>query len=147
MAIMRKDEPTVDKPISVGQTHTILGPEASFEGKLSFQGTVRIDGRFSGEVITNEVLVVGEGAQVKAEIEVGSLVLNGEITGNVRAKNAIEIHAPGKLRGNIETPKLTIDPGVIFEGNCKMETLSTREPRSAPPAAAPAPAPVAEAKK
>ncbi|MEW5855341.1 MAG: polymer-forming cytoskeletal protein [Myxococcota bacterium] len=133
MAIMRKEEPPQDKPISVGQTHTILGPEASFEGKLTFQGTVRIDGKFSGEVVTNEVLVVGEGAVVKAEIDVGSLVINGEVIGNVRAKNAVEIHAPGKLRGNLETPKLVIDAGVIFEGNCKMENLGRRDTASTPP--------------
>lgn len=145
MAIMRKDEPASEKPISIGQTHTILGPEASFEGKLTFQGTVRIDGKFSGEVVTNEVLVVGDGALVKAEIEVGSLVLNGEIQGNVRAKHAIEIHAPGKLKGNIETPKLTIDPGVIFDGSCKMEGVAAagRDNRSAPPT----PSQVADSRK
>lgn len=126
MAIMRKDEPQTDRSITVGQVHTILGPESSFEGKLSFQGTVRIDGRFSGEVVTNDVLVVGEGAVVKAEMDVGSVVINGEVNGNIRAKHAVEIHAPGKLRGNVETPKLVIDAGVVFEGSCKMENLGQK---------------------
>jgi cytoskeletal protein CcmA (bactofilin family) len=139
MAIMRKDEPSPDKPINVGQTHTILGPESSFEGKLVFQGTVRIDGKFSGEVVTNDVLVVGEGALVKAELDVGSLVLNGEIHGNVRAKSAVEIHAPGKLRGNLETPKLVIDAGVTFDGHCKMDGVGS----GGPPKAASTPPPVA----
>jgi cytoskeletal protein CcmA (bactofilin family) len=123
MAIMRKDEPAADRNIAVGQVHTILGPESSFEGKLTFQGTVRIDGKFSGEVVTNDVLVVGEGALVKAEFDVGSIVINGEVQGNIRARQAVEIHAPGKLRGNVETPKLVIDAGVVFEGSCKMENL------------------------
>src|SRR5436190_769749 len=112
MAIMRKEEAVPERNITVGQVHTILGPESAFEGKLSFQGTVRIDGRFAGEVVTNEVLVIGEGAVVKAELDVGSVVINGEVIGNVKAKNAVEIHAPGKLRGNVETPKLVIDAGV-----------------------------------
>jgi cytoskeletal protein CcmA (bactofilin family) len=133
MAIMRKDEPTSDRNITVGQVHTILGPESSFEGKLSFQGTVRIDGRFSGEVVTQDVLVVGEGAVVKAELDVGSIVINGEVQGNIRARQAVEIHAPGKLKGNVETPKLVIDAGVVFEGSCKMENLGQPKGSSTTP--------------
>lgn len=122
MAIMRKEDAS-DPNIQVGQTHTVLGPESSFDGKLTFQGAVRIDGKFSGEIVTDDVLVVGDGAKVKAEIKVGSLVLNGEIEGNVFAKNAVQIHAPGVLRGNITTPSLTIDRGVVFEGSCHMENI------------------------
>jgi len=133
MAIMRKEEPSPERSMTaVGQVHTILGPEASFEGKLSFQGTLRIDGRFSGEVKTNDVLVVGEGAVVKAELDVGTIIINGEVIGNVRARNTVEIHAPGKLRGNVETPRLVIDAGVIFEGSCKMEN-ATKESKTVPP--------------
>ena len=135
MAIMRKDEPASDRNITVGQVHTILGPESSFEGKLTFQGTVRIDGRFSGEVVTQDVLVVGEGAVVKAELDVGSIVINGEVQGNIRARQAVEIHAPGKLKGNVETPKLVIDAGVVFEGSCKMENLGQPKNATTPPTA------------
>lgn len=121
MAIIRKDEIGDGGNIQVGQTHTVIGPESSFDGKLTFQGAVRIDGKFSGEIVTDDVLVVGDGALVKAELRVGSLVLNGTIEGNVTAKNAIQIHAPGVLRGNMTTPSLTIDRGVIFEGSCHMD--------------------------
>ncbi len=121
MAIIRKEEVGDGANIQVGQTHTVIGPESSFDGKLTFQGAVRIDGKFSGEIVTDDVLVVGDGALVKAEVKVGSLVLNGTIEGNVIAKNAIQIHAPGVLRGNMTTPSLTIDRGVIFEGSCHME--------------------------
>lgn len=121
MAIIRKDELGEGGNIQVGQTHTVIGPESSFDGKLTFQGAVRIDGKFSGEIVTDDVLVVGDGALVKAELRVGSLVLNGTIEGNVTAKNAIQIHAPGVLRGNMTTPSLTIDRGVIFEGSCHMD--------------------------
>jgi cytoskeletal protein CcmA (bactofilin family) len=91
---------------------------------LSFEGTVRIDGYFKGDVNTNDVLVVGQGAKVEAEIRCGSIVINGEVNGNIIAKTAVEIHAPGKVRGNITTPTLVIDRGVIFEGSTKMENLS-----------------------
>jgi cytoskeletal protein CcmA (bactofilin family) len=111
----------------VGQTHTILGPEASFDGKLTFQGAVRIDGRFSGEIVTEDVLVIGEGGEVQATLQVGSLVLNGVLRGNVHAKRAIELHAPARLYGDIETPQLVIHAGVVFEGHCKMEGATKPE--------------------
>jgi cytoskeletal protein CcmA (bactofilin family) len=125
MALMRKDESNSpgSSPISVGQTHTILGPESNFDGKLTFSGAVRIDGRFSGEIVTDDVLVVGEGAEVKATLEVGSLILNGTLRGNVRAKRAVELHAPAHLYGDIEAPAIVINHGVIFEGHCRMENL------------------------
>lgn len=129
MALMRKEETTPPAAgIAVGQTHTILGPESSFDGKLTFQGAVRIDGKFSGEVVTDDVLVVGEGALVTAKVEVGSLILNGELRGNVIAKKAIELHAPARLFGDIETPALVINHGVIFEGNCRMENAGKPRP-------------------
>jgi cytoskeletal protein CcmA (bactofilin family) len=123
MAIMRKDDPAEGTPLPPGQTHTVLGPEASFDGKLTFQGTVRIDGAFSGEILTDDVLVVGKGAKIKAEVHVGSLYLDGEIAGNVFSKNSVEIHAPGVLRGNIQTPSITIERGAVFEGSCHMQNL------------------------
>ena len=67
MALMRKEDVASQAAaIAVGQTHTILGPEAAFDGKLTFQGAVRIDGKFSGEIVTEDVLVVGESAEVTA---------------------------------------------------------------------------------
>jgi len=119
-----------------GEISTLLGKGSTFEGKLTFEGTVRIDGVLSGEIFSDDVLVVGEGAQVKAKIEVGTLIVEGLIEGNVKAAQLVELHAPAKVRGNIETPSLFIDKGVIFEGNCKMENLSKgTTPKPAPPAA------------
>lgn len=129
MALMRKEEVASQAAaISVGQTHTILGPEASFDGRLTFQGAVRIDGKFSGEIVTEDVLVIGESGEVTANINVGSLILNGLVRGNVRAKKAVELHAPARLYGDIETPQLVIHSGVIFEGHCKMENIGKARP-------------------
>ena len=120
-----------------GEINTLLGKGSTFDGKLTFEGTVRIDGRLSGEIFSDDVLVVGEGAEVKAKIEVGTLIVEGRVEGNIRATQLVELHAPARVRGNIETPSLFIDKGVIFEGNCKMENLS--KGASAKAAAAPAP--------
>ncbi len=106
-----------------GDINALLGRGATFEGKLTFEGTVRVDGTFKGEIFTDEVLVVGEGAKIEAEIKVGTIVVNGEIKGNIIAKQAVELHHPAKVFGNITTPSLIIDRGVIFEGNSKMQNL------------------------
>ncbi|MGZ3407463.1 MAG: polymer-forming cytoskeletal protein, partial [Polyangia bacterium] len=86
-------------------------------------GTVRIDGKLSGEIFSEDVLVVGEGAMVNAEIDVGVIIVEGNVTGNIRAKRAVELHAPARVKGNIETPSLYIDKGVMFEGFSKMENI------------------------
>ncbi len=119
---------------ALGEITTRLGRGASFEGKLTFEGTVRIDGKFTGTIVTGDVLVVGEGAKISAEITCGTIIIHGEVNGNVRAKNAVELHHPAKMRGNIETPSLMMEKGVIFEGQSKMENLSVdRASKAAPP--------------
>lgn len=108
----------------VGEINTLLGKGSEFEGKLTFEGTVRVDGKLSGEVFSDDVLVVGEGAEVRAEIDIGEIIIQGTVVGNIRAKRAVEIHAPGKVKGDITTPSLQIDKGVIFEGKCYMEGVA-----------------------
>ncbi|MSP61168.1 MAG: polymer-forming cytoskeletal family protein [Myxococcales bacterium] len=119
-----------------GEINTLLGRGSSFDGKLTFEGTVRIDGNFSGEVFSDDVLVVGEGAEVRAKIEVGTLIVEGHIDGNIRATKLVELHAPARIRGNIETPSLFVEKGVLFEGNSKMENLTAKGTQT------PAPRPV-----
>jgi len=121
------------QPEVVGEINTLLGKGSEFEGKLTFEGTVRIDGKLSGEIFTDDVLVVGEGAEVSAEIDAGTIIIEGHVVGNVRAKRAVEIHAPGRVRGNIITPSLFIDKGVIFEGNCQMEAATSGHAAPVPP--------------
>src|SRR5262249_35382426 len=126
-------------PAVRGDITTLLGPGSTFEGKLTFEGTVRIEGKLAGEIFSNDVLVVGEGAEVKAEVDVGEIIIQGTVIGNVRAKKSVEIQAPGKVKGDITTPSLQIDRGVIFEGRCSMEGIA--DGRRAAPAPAPAPVP------
>src|SRR5262245_24940284 len=129
---------------AAGEITTLLGRGATFEGKLTFDGTVRIDGRFKGEVFSDDTLVIGEGAHVEAEIDIGEVIIQGTVVGNVKAKRSIEIHAPGRVKGDLHTPSLQIDKGVIFEGRSFMENaVSVAAPRPAPtPPAPPKPTPV-----
>jgi cytoskeletal protein CcmA (bactofilin family) len=118
--LKREEEHVVARP---GEVHTLLGKGSEFEGKLTFEGQVRIDGKFSGQIFTKDVLVIGDGARVNAEINAGTVIINGVVEGNVRATQSIELHQPGRVKGTLEAPSLSMDKGVIFEGSCKMENL------------------------
>ena len=109
------------RPEAVAEINTLLGRGSEFEGKLTFEGTVRIDGKLSGEIFSDDVLVIGEGAEVHAEIDIGEIIIQGTVIGNIRAKRGIEIHAPGRVRGDISTPALQIARGAVFEGRSHME--------------------------
>lgn len=105
----------------VDEITALLGPGTEFTGKLIFKGTVRIDGFFNGEIISDDILIIGEGAEVKAQIQAGTVIVKGGIVvGDITASNVVEIHSPGKLTGNITAKSLFIDKGVVFEGECKM---------------------------
>lgn len=126
MALMRKGDDSTQgqgSGLGIGAPHTILGAEAAFDGKLVFQGSVRIEGKFTGEIVTDDVLLVTETAEVIASVNVGTLVLNGTLRGNVKAKRVVELQAPARLYGDIETASLIIHAGVMFEGHCKMDNL------------------------
>lgn len=116
MAMKREEISTSTVPAG----DLLLGEGAEFEGKLTFQGTVRIDAKFKGSIFTNDVLVVGEHAKIDADITCGTVIVYGEVNGNIKAKAAVELHHPAKLRGNVESPALSIDKGVLFQGESKM---------------------------
>jgi cytoskeletal protein CcmA (bactofilin family) len=117
-----------------GEITTLLGRGASFEGKLTFEGTVRIDGRFKGEVFSDDTLVIGEGAIVEAQIDIGEVIIQGTVIGNIVAKRSIEIHAPGRVKGDLHSPSLQIDKGVMFEGRSFMEAATNQKvPAPSPP--------------
>jgi cytoskeletal protein CcmA (bactofilin family) len=101
--------------------NAFLGADTEFEGKLSFKGSVRIDGRLKGEILTDGTLIVGETASLESNIQVSHIIISGEVRGNITASDRIEIHAPARVFGNIETPVLVIAEGVVFEGNCSMQ--------------------------
>jgi len=142
---MLKREDIPNTPAASTDLNALLGRGSEFEGKLTFEGTVRIDGKFTGTIVTGDVLVVGEGAKLSAEISCGTIIVHGEVNGNIRAKSAVELHHPAKMRGNIETPSLMVEKGVLFEGQCKMDNLAADKGTSKS-ASMPAPTPIAAVK-
>ena len=123
-------------PTSDGSGDLLLGAGAEFEGKLTFAGTVRIDARFKGTIITNDVLVVGDRARIDADITCGTVIVHGEVNGNIRAKNAVELHAPARVKGDVETPSFSLERGVVFQGQSSMPAVEkgTAAARPASPA-------------
>jgi cytoskeletal protein CcmA (bactofilin family) len=122
----------MDSSIPATEITALLGRGTNFEGKLHFEGRVRIDGTFKGEIHSDDTLIIGDGAEVHAEIDVATIIVRGgAVHGNVRAKTAIEIHSPGKLHGNIHSPSVFIDRGVEFQGSCRMDAVDAPGPTAA----------------
>ncbi len=112
----------------VGEISALLGRGTEYKGKLTFEGRVRVDGRFEGEVFSEGILIVGEGASIDATIDVGTLiVLGGVVRGAIRARELVELHAPCSVLGDIETERIFIGEGVHFEGRCQMKNGAASE--------------------
>lgn len=101
----------------------LLGAGTRFEGKLAFRGRVRIDGAFKGQIRTDDVLIVGDGAEVEAEIRAGTVIVRGgTVRGDIRARHAIELYVPAQVTGDLQAPEVFLDKGVQFTGKCSMTT-------------------------
>jgi cytoskeletal protein CcmA (bactofilin family) len=112
----RRDEP-VHAPQS---SDLLLGPGAEFDGKLTFRGTLRIDAKFTGSIVTDDVLIVGEHARMNAEITCGTIVVHGEVNGNVRASSGVELRHTAKLRGDVISPGIVVERGALLQGSIKL---------------------------
>jgi cytoskeletal protein CcmA (bactofilin family) len=98
-----------------------FGPGLVFEGKLSFKGQVEFNGTFKGAITTDDLLIIGEQAKVDADIRCGSVIIKGEVTGKIRARDSVELRGHARVKADIATPTFTMDKGVVFEGYCNMD--------------------------
>ncbi len=89
-------------------------------GDLKFEEGFRIDGKFEGKITSGSELVIGENADVDAEIHVGRLSVNGSLRGNVVATERIELNPKARVMADLTTPALSIEEGALFQGSCKM---------------------------
>jgi len=99
---------------------TTLGETTIFSGVINFTDSLKINGRFEGEIISSGFLYIDTDAVVKADIEVGSIIIAGTVRGNVIASNHVEMLSGGQVYGNIRTSRLRIADNVIFKGKCEM---------------------------
>lgn len=117
----------MDASVPVTEITALLGRGTHFEGKLDFEGRLRIDGSFRGQIRGSEVLVLGDGADVEAEIDVAILIVKGgSLKGEVRASQAIELHIPSRVSGSLHAPEIFMDKGVQFSGTCTIAPLETK---------------------
>ena len=102
------------------EVRAFLGKGAEFTGKLMFNGSVRIDGDFKGSIFGNGMLVIGEGAEIEADIHVDAVMISGEVHGQIDVKKQIRIYSTGKVSGDLNTPLFAVEEGAFFEGACRM---------------------------
>lgn len=115
------------------EIRALVGRGTRFEGRLVFEQRARIEGALKGEIWGEGILVLGEGADVDATIEVGTLVVRaGTLRGEVQARELIEVHADAKVYANITAPTIDLAKGCVFEGRCTMSTPGSREAASTP---------------
>ncbi len=107
-----------------------LGRGNRQEGELHFKGQAHLDGEFVGRIFGQGTLLVGPGATVEAEIESSQVVISGQVTGNVKASERIELKKPGRLLGDLTAPLVVLEEGVRFEGRCHMAVDEKQEEAS-----------------
>ena len=108
------------------QIKAYMGEDTVFNGSLTFDGTVRIDGKFEGKVITEDTLIVGETGHLVAEISAGIIICMGRVEGTVTASKKIEIHSSSKVIGNVKSPALYIELGGVIDGTCHMNEKESK---------------------
>ena len=112
-----KGEP---RKVTIDESKTVLGSNALFKGELTFKDTLCIDGEFEGKLTTSDKLIVAEQGAVLADIEAGTVICKGKITGNIIASQKVEIHSTGKILGDVIAPALMIELGAMFNGKSYM---------------------------
>lgn len=105
-----------------GQAATsVIDHGCELDGHLTFVGTLVLNGNFKGELLSSDTLLVGETGELQGDVRVGVAVVSGLIKGNIIARERVELHGPARVVGDITTPVLVLEEGVVFDGNCKMK--------------------------
>lgn len=111
---------TRSQAVSRDEVNAYMGARTAYQGKLTFQGAVHVDGMFSGEITSDGVLRAGKDSVIDGRLDVGELELSGAFTGEVRAKRRVVVHKGGILNGIIVSPVLVVEEGAVLEGSIHM---------------------------
>lgn len=103
-----------------GDLSAFIDEGSEIEGKFTFSGTVLLNAKFHGEIVTTDTLIIGEKGVVNASVRAGSVVIRGEVVGNVQANERVELKGRARVFGDLEAPVVVIEEGVLFEGHCQM---------------------------
>ena len=121
-----------DPEVGEDEVIAFVGRGVEFKGVITYNGTVRIDGRLDGEIHTEGVLVVGEDAVIAAQVTAGTVISRGKITGDITASGKVRLQAPAVLNGSVKAPLLSIEEGVLFNGSLEMAKAEQPEASRAP---------------
>jgi len=128
----REDAPPLAQPprregsTAAPGSDLLLGPNAEFDGKLTFRGTLRVDAKFTGSIVSDDVLIVGEHARIDAEISCGTIVVHGEVNGNIRASSGVELRHTARLRGDVTSPGIMVERGALFQGSVRQSEKAAK---------------------
>src|SRR6476620_6778929 len=120
--------------VSNAEFPTIIGPDASFKGELSFEKGLRLMGKFEGRISSGGRLHVAKEARMQADVEGGAIIVEGEVKGNLTANDRIELKQSARLEGDIRATKLTVDEGAVFSGHVTVgpDAVKNRPPGQRP---------------
>lgn len=122
-------ERSVARPMPMDKTEAVLGRGVTFDGTLRFTGSLRIEGSFKGQILAGDSLLIGEGADVSADITCGTIKVSGEARGSLTATRSVELKAPARVSADVTTPSLIVAEGVQLEGNVRMNGAPARAAR------------------
>jgi cytoskeletal protein CcmA (bactofilin family) len=108
------------RPTKGSDLTAFIDEGSEIEGKYSFTGTVMINGKFRGEITSTDSLIIGDKGVVNATVRAGIVLINGEVVGNVFASERVELRGAAKVQGDVESPVVVLEEGVLFDGHCKM---------------------------
>ena len=124
MAFGRKSgfesQPSTGGGADLGALTAFIDQGSSFEGKLSFKDTVRIDGHFSGQISSENTLVVGETGVIEANVRSQIVIISGAVAGDIIAATKVVLHKTARVSGNIQTGSLVVEDGAEIDGSIKM---------------------------
>ena len=111
-----------------------IDEESEIEGRYSFKGTVMLNGRFKGDITSTDTLIIGVRGSVTGDIRVGQVQISGEVVGTIVCTERVELKRTARIFGDVESPLVVVEEGVLFEGHCRMtkahpnaEALPARE--------------------
>jgi cytoskeletal protein CcmA (bactofilin family) len=130
-----KDEPKAPMATAsgVGALTAFIDQGSEFSGKLNFKDTVRIDGRFEGEIASENTLIVGESGSVTASIKSQVVIISGEVHGEINAGGQVVLHKTARVDGNIHSPRLVVEDGAVFTGRIEMGAVKHQKHHPVPP--------------
>jgi len=102
------------------QLTAFIDEGSEMEGRYTFHGTVMLNGRFKGEISSDDTLIIGERGVVQADVRAGRVLVSGEVTGSLRATERVELKRTARVYGDVEAPVVVVEEGVLFEGHCRM---------------------------